>query len=140
MEEPSHGWRAAVHGVAQSQTRLKRLSSSSSRDYCTEECLMNHETQAPRWLPGAAQRTQQNVIREESSQTATTSMIKNQCQIHQYSHIRKCVSPPILTHLIHPSSLELERIEIYIKWSHVFHGILHFLCYKSVVIFIFNKK
>ena len=25
-------WRAAIHGVAQSQTRLKRLSSSSSRE------------------------------------------------------------------------------------------------------------
>ena len=28
-------WRAAVHGVAKSQTRLKRLSSSNSMQYCS---------------------------------------------------------------------------------------------------------
>ena len=41
LENPRDGeaWRAAVYGVAQSRTRLKRLSSSSSRNkfYQTEE-------------------------------------------------------------------------------------------------------
>ena len=38
LENPMDGgaWWAAVHGVAKSQTRLKRLSSSSSRDYRTK--------------------------------------------------------------------------------------------------------
>ena len=38
LESPRDGgaWWAAVSGVAQSRTRLKRLSSSSSRDYYTK--------------------------------------------------------------------------------------------------------
>ena len=39
MENPMNGeaWYAAVHGVAQSQTRLKLLSSSSSSEYNKKE-------------------------------------------------------------------------------------------------------
>jgi len=38
LESPRDGgaWWAAISGVAQSRTRLKRLSSSSSRDYYTK--------------------------------------------------------------------------------------------------------
>ena len=38
LENPRDGgaWWAAVYGVAQSQTRLKRLSSSSKESYTTE--------------------------------------------------------------------------------------------------------
>ena len=41
LENPRDGgaWWAAVYGVAQSQTRLKRLSSSSSRQRCWFTCL-----------------------------------------------------------------------------------------------------
>ena len=42
LENPRDGgaWWAAVYGVTQSRTRLKRLSSSSSRDF--EFCVMRH--------------------------------------------------------------------------------------------------
>ena len=33
MEKDGEGWRAAVHGVAKSQTRLKRLNSSNEIRY-----------------------------------------------------------------------------------------------------------
>ena len=41
LENPRDGgaWWAAVYGVAQSRTRLKRLSSSSSRGWYSESCL-----------------------------------------------------------------------------------------------------
>ena len=41
LENPMDGgaWKAAVHGVAQSRTRLKRLSSSSSRSLVRTECV-----------------------------------------------------------------------------------------------------
>ena len=42
LENPMDGeaWWAAVSGVARSQTRLKRLSSSSSRENVNLECLL----------------------------------------------------------------------------------------------------
>ena len=42
LENPRDGgaWWAAVYGVAQSQTRLKRLSSSGSIDYCLFKSLL----------------------------------------------------------------------------------------------------
>ena len=47
LENPMDGgaWWAAVHGVAQSQTRLKRLSSSSMQAYRTKQPMAK---QAPR--------------------------------------------------------------------------------------------
>ena len=45
LENPRDGgaWWAAVYGVAQSRTRLKRLSSSSSSLYHTEDCRTEDE-------------------------------------------------------------------------------------------------
>ena len=44
LENPRDGgaWWAAVSGVAQSRTRLKRLSSSSSSKPSRESCLVSH--------------------------------------------------------------------------------------------------
>ena len=45
LENPRDGgaWWAAVYGVAQSRTRLKRLSSSSSSTFQTRKDLVNHQ-------------------------------------------------------------------------------------------------
>jgi len=47
LENPWDGgaWWAAVYGVTQSRTRLKRLSSSSSKDYCTKWSKSERERQ-----------------------------------------------------------------------------------------------
>ena len=44
LENPRDGgaWWAAVHGVAQSRTRLKRLSSSSSSSNSSQEAVLPH--------------------------------------------------------------------------------------------------
>ena len=54
LENPRDGgaWRAAIYGIAQSQTRLKRLSSSSSKTHIRYILLFSSVQLLSQWTPG----------------------------------------------------------------------------------------
>ena len=66
LENPMDGgaWWAAVHGVAQSQTRLKRLSSSSSVRRRKQACA-SKPLSFRAWLPGSFMDQRWGEVRKE---------------------------------------------------------------------------
>ena len=85
-------WWAAIYGVAQSRTRLKRLSSSSSsRGKLTEYLVINQDSPSPTPPPPHSQKNIQWMSRKDMSHTWLPSH-----QISMYSLENHIVSTPLL--------------------------------------------
>ena len=84
-------WRAVVHGVAQSRTRLKRLSSSSNRAIKKAECRRIDAFELWCWrillrVPWTARRSNQSFLKEISPECSLEGLMLN-LKLQYFGHL-----------------------------------------------------